>query len=70
MRIMEPNDVKTSLREIQVTIDVSDGYFEMVEIYRENENGPGFVQVTSIKMIEPKFGPDRDNNTDVRRLLQ
>ena len=66
MRIIEPNDVKTSLREIQVTIDVSDGYFEMVEIYRENENGPGFVQVTSIKTIEPNVGFDGDNDVNMR----
>jgi hypothetical protein len=70
MKFLKPNNAKTDLREIQITINVAEHYLEIVEIYTESENGPGFIQVTSIKMIEPQVDYEQDNNTDVRRSLQ
>ena len=69
MRILESNDITTEFHEIYITIDVPDRYAEMVEIYREGENGPGFVQVTSVKMIETHVGFDQEDNNDMRRFL-
>lgn len=69
MRFLKPNNAETDLQEIQVTIDVAERCVEMVEIYRDNENGPGFVQVTSIKTIEPNVGFDRDNDVNTRGFL-
>ena len=66
MRFLKPNSAETDLREIQVTINAAERYVEMVEIYRESENSPGFVQVTSIKTIEPNVGFDGDNDVNMR----
>jgi hypothetical protein len=38
----------------------------MIEIYRESENGPGFVQVTSFKTIEPHAGCEQDFSTNLK----
>ena len=69
MRIFDSNEITSELHEIYITINVPDSYAEMVEIYREGENGPGFVQVTSVKMIETSVSFDQDDNNDMRRFL-
>ena len=69
MRIFESNDITAELHEVYITINVPESYAEMVEIYKEGENGPGFVQVTSVKMIESNVGFDQDDNNDMRRFL-
>ncbi len=69
MRILKPDNVNIGLHEIQITIDVNERYFEMVEIYRDGEDGPGFVQVTSIKTIEPQTNCEQDINTNLRGHL-
>ena len=66
MRFLKPNNAETDLQEIQVTVDVAERCVEMVEIYRKSGNGPGFVQVTSIKTIEPNVGFDGDNDVNMR----
>jgi hypothetical protein len=66
MKSLKPDDVDTGLHEIQITIDVNERYFEMIEIYRESENGPGFVQVTSFKTIEPHAGCEQDFSTNLK----
>ncbi len=69
MRNFELNGIASELHEVYITINVPESYAEMVEIYREGKNGPGFVQVTSVKMIEPHVGFDQDDNNDMRRFL-
>lgn len=69
MRIFDSNEITSELHEIYITINVPDSYAEMVEIYREGRNGPGFVQVTSVKMIETSVSFDQDDNNDMRRFL-
>lgn len=68
MRILESNNTTTDLHEIYITIDVSEHYVEMVEIHRESKNGPGFVQVTSLKTIEPQSSRNQDINTNSGRF--
>jgi hypothetical protein len=61
MTILEPNNVSAGMHEVQVTIDAAMGYAEVVEIYKESENGPGFVQITSVQLIKPNNIRDKDN---------
>jgi hypothetical protein len=63
MTVIEPDTRAAEHREIQVTIDVSDRYVEVVEVRRAGETGLVFVQVTSAKVIEPQA--DHGRNSDV-----
>ena len=69
MRIFELKNITAELYEIYITIDIPECYAEIIEIYREGENEQGFVQVTSIKMIEPDTGFDQDDNNDIWGFL-
>jgi hypothetical protein len=53
MKFSEIDNLALEFHEVQITIDNSENYAEIVEVYRESENGPGFVIVTSVKAIEP-----------------
>jgi hypothetical protein len=68
MKILETDDHTAALHEVQITIDISELYAEIVEVYKASENGPGFVLVTSVKAIEPRSSSQQDINTDFRRL--
>ena len=52
MKILEQNSLSSKFYEVQITIDDSEGYAEIIEICRESKDGPGYVIVTSIKKIE------------------
>jgi hypothetical protein len=75
MIILETDDQTTALYEVQITIDISKLYAEIVEVYKASENGFGFVIVTNVKTIEPNLDSQQDNldsqqdnDTDFRRL--
>jgi hypothetical protein len=68
MRILETDDHAIELHEVYITIDISELYAEIVEVYKESENGPGFVLITTVKASEPKSSNQEDINTDFRRL--
>jgi hypothetical protein len=53
MKILETDDRAGLLHELYITIDVSELYAEIVEVYKASKNGPGFVLVTSVKALEP-----------------
>jgi hypothetical protein len=53
MRILETDDRAGLLHELYITIDVSELYAEIVEVYKASKNDPGFVLVTSVKGLEP-----------------
>jgi hypothetical protein len=56
MKILETDECAAALRELYITIDVSELYAEIVEVYKASKNGPGFVLVTSVKAVEPGSG--------------
>jgi hypothetical protein len=56
MKILETDDHTAALHEVQITIDISELYAEIVEVYKASKNDPGFVLVTSVKAIEPGSG--------------
>lgn len=68
MEILETDDHTAALHEVQITIDISELYAEIVEVYKASENGPGFVLVTSVKAIEPNLSSQENLNADFRRL--
>jgi len=68
MKILETDDHAMELHEVYITIDISELYAEIVEIYKESENGPGFVLITTVKANEPKSSNQQDINTDFRRF--
>ncbi len=68
MKRLETDDYAAAFHEVRITIDISKLYVEIVEVYKESENNPGFVIVTSVKAIEPNLSSQQDINTDFRRL--
>jgi len=56
MKILETDERAATLHELYITIDVSELYAEIVEVYKTSKNGPGFVLVTSVKAVEPGSG--------------
>jgi hypothetical protein len=68
MRIIKPNDINTYTKNRLPLISPRDiqGY---KDIYGESEKDSGFVQITSIQMIEPYVSLDEDNNNDMRRFF-
>jgi len=68
MKILDTDNHAVELHEIYITIDVSELYAEIIEVYKENQNGPGFVVITSVKASESEPGNQHDINTDFRRL--
>jgi hypothetical protein len=68
MKILETDDHAIELHEVYITIDISELYAEIVEVYKENENGPGFILITIVKASEPKSSNQQDFNTDFRRF--
>lgn len=68
MKSLGTDDHAVELHEVQITIDISELYAEIVEVYKADENGPGFVLVTSVKAIEPNLSNQENLNADFRRL--
>jgi hypothetical protein len=56
MKILEKDERAAALHELYITIDISELYAEIVEVYKASKNDPGFVLVTSVKAIEPGSG--------------
>lgn len=65
---LETDDYTAAFHEVRITIDISELYAEIVEVYGASENDPGFVIVTSVKAIEPRSNSQQDINADLRRL--
>jgi hypothetical protein len=56
MKSLETDHHAAGFHEVRITIDMSERYAEIVEVYKVSENGPGLVIVTSVKAIEPNLG--------------
>ena len=54
MKFLELDNLGMKIHEVYITIDNSKSYAEIIELFRSSENGPGFVLVTSVKMIDPQ----------------
>jgi hypothetical protein len=68
MKILDTDNHDVELCEVYITIDVSEFYVEIIEVYKENQNGPGFAVITSLKASESKPKNQQDINTDFRSL--
>lgn len=68
MKIIDMDNHAVELHEIYITIDVSELYAEIIEVYKESQNGPGFVVITSVTASESEPSNQKDINTDFRRL--
>jgi len=68
MKISDTDNNAVELHEVYITIDVSELYVEIAEVYKESRNSPGFVLITSVKASESEPGSQQDINTDFRRL--
>jgi len=68
MKLLDIDDLAADFREVQITIDLPELYAEIVEVYKARENGPGFVIVTSVMVIEPQFSSKQDISANLRRL--
>jgi hypothetical protein len=63
MKILESDKPSTKFHEVQITIDDSEGYAEIVEVCRAGREGPVFVIVTSVTTIDPsQYVPGLINN--------
>jgi len=67
MKFSETDNHAVELHEIYITIDISELYVEIIELYKESDNGPVFVLVTSAKATESS-NDEQDINMDLRRL--
>jgi hypothetical protein len=68
MKILDTDNHVVELHEVYITIDLSELYIEIIEVYKESENGPGFVLMTSIGESKPKASNQQDINIDFRRF--
>jgi hypothetical protein len=68
MKILDTDNHAVGLHEIYITIDVSELYAEIIEVYKESRNGHGFVVITSVTASESEPGNQKDINTDFRSL--
>ena len=68
MKILDTDNHAVELYEIYITIDVSELYAEIIEVYKESQNGPGFVVITSVTAGEPEPDNQQDIKPDFRRL--
>lgn len=68
MEISDTDNHEVELHEIYITIDITELYVEIAEVYRKSKNGPGFVLITSVKASESETGSQQDIDTDFRRL--
>lgn len=69
MKISDRDEHAVDLHEVYITIDISELYVEIMEVYKESQNGTGFVLITSVKLNESKSCNQQDINTDFRRLV-
>jgi len=69
MKISDRDEHVVDLHEVYITIDISELYVEIMEVYKESQNGTGFVLITSVKLNESKSCNQQDINTDFRRLV-
>ena len=68
MKLVETDNLTMEFHEVQITIDSSERYAEIIEIFRTSNNGPGFVIVTSIKAIDPQSSEKQNTPEDLRRF--
>jgi len=68
MKILDTDNHAVELHEIYITIDVSELYAEIIEVYKESQNGPGFVLITSITAGDSDPDNQKDINTDFRSI--
>ena len=68
MKLIEIDNLTMEFHEVQITIDSSERYAEIIEIFRTSNNGPGFVIVTSIKAIDPQSSEKQNTPEDLRRF--
>lgn len=68
MRILDTDNNTVELHEVYITIDISELYAEIVEVYKKSQNGPGFVLITTVKASKPKSSSQQDINPDFRRF--
>ena len=68
MEFIEIGNLDMKFNEVQIAIDSSENYAEIVEVYRTNKNGPGFMTVTSIKAIDPQSDEKQNINENSRRF--
>jgi hypothetical protein len=68
MKILDTDNHAVELHEIYITIDATELYAEIIEVYKESQNGPGFVVITSVTANESEPSNQQDINTDFRRL--
>ena len=68
MKLLDIDDLAADFREVQITIDLPELYAEIVEVCKARENGPGFVIVISVMVIESQFSSKQDISTNFRRL--
>lgn len=68
MKFVEIDNFAMEFHEEQITINTSERYAEIIEVYRTSKDGPGFVIVTSIKVIEPQPDKKQDITEDLRRF--
>jgi hypothetical protein len=68
MKILDTDNHAIELHEIYITIDVSELYAEIIEVYKKSQNGPGFVVITSVAVSESEPDNQQDINIDFRRL--
>jgi hypothetical protein len=68
MKISETDDPAEKFHEVQITIDTSELYAEIVEVFEASGNKPGFVLVTSLRVIEPHTGCEHEVSTNFRRF--
>ena len=68
MKILDTDNRTVELHEIYITIDATELYAEIIEVYKESQNGPGFVVITSVTANESEPSNQQDINTDFRRL--
>lgn len=68
MKILDTDNHAVELHEVYITIDITELYVEIAEVYKKSQNGPGFVLITSVKTSESKSGNQQGINTNTRRL--
>ena len=53
MKLIKPDTIMKKFHELQITVDDSEGYAEIIEVFRESKDGPGFIVITSVRAIAP-----------------
>jgi len=68
MKILDTDNHDVELCEFYITIDLSELYVEIVEVYKESQNDTGFVLITSVKANDSKPRKQQDIKSEFKRL--